>query len=398
MGQNPAVGSQHAGLHRRALAKLKWLVVRDLAEIETATFWRDSPGGAVGRAAPGGHRDRGLPDARRRARGEGGHASRTPSAWCSGATRRSSRRATRARSCGSCTTWPSGCKAHYAGSTRERDWPIVNLRWDYPEHGDTASPTSRPCCKEINGYDVATGRPRRRFTSCRATARPRAAAGSTPASSPTASTRPAAATRATSTKRGARVARVGVGLAGEPPHALQPRIRRPGRPAVEREKEVRVVGRGAGTMDRLRRARLPGRQAARLPRARPTRGNGRDQRGRPVHDDGRRARVAVRAERPARRPAADPLRAGRVAGAQPAVSADRCGPRGNPLAAAGEPAPRGRGSALPGRGDDLPAHRAAHRRRHEPQGAVARRAAARDVRRDRPCARRASAASTTAAG
>ena len=38
MGQNPAVGSQHAGLQRRALAKLKWLVVRDLAEIETATL------------------------------------------------------------------------------------------------------------------------------------------------------------------------------------------------------------------------------------------------------------------------------------------------------------------------------------------------------------------------
>ena len=43
MGQNPAVGSQHSGLQRRALARLKWLVVRDLAEIETATFWRDSP-------------------------------------------------------------------------------------------------------------------------------------------------------------------------------------------------------------------------------------------------------------------------------------------------------------------------------------------------------------------
>jgi formate dehydrogenase major subunit len=40
MGQNPASDSPHAGLHRRALGKLKWLVVRDLAEIETATFWR----------------------------------------------------------------------------------------------------------------------------------------------------------------------------------------------------------------------------------------------------------------------------------------------------------------------------------------------------------------------
>lgn len=43
MGQNPAVGGQHARLERKALAKLRWLVVRDLVEIETATFWRDSP-------------------------------------------------------------------------------------------------------------------------------------------------------------------------------------------------------------------------------------------------------------------------------------------------------------------------------------------------------------------
>lgn len=43
MGQNPAVGAPNAGLHRRALAKLKWLVVRDLVETETASFWYDSP-------------------------------------------------------------------------------------------------------------------------------------------------------------------------------------------------------------------------------------------------------------------------------------------------------------------------------------------------------------------
>ncbi|MEA2404572.1 MAG: formate dehydrogenase major subunit, partial [Thermoleophilaceae bacterium] len=43
MGQNPAVGSQHAGLQRRALANLKWLVVRDLADIETSRFWLDGP-------------------------------------------------------------------------------------------------------------------------------------------------------------------------------------------------------------------------------------------------------------------------------------------------------------------------------------------------------------------
>ena len=43
MGQNPAVGAPNARLERRALAKLQWLVVRDMVEIETATFWQDSP-------------------------------------------------------------------------------------------------------------------------------------------------------------------------------------------------------------------------------------------------------------------------------------------------------------------------------------------------------------------
>ena len=43
MGQNPAVGSQNARLQRKALAKLKWLVVRDMVETETASFWYQSP-------------------------------------------------------------------------------------------------------------------------------------------------------------------------------------------------------------------------------------------------------------------------------------------------------------------------------------------------------------------
>jgi len=43
MGQNPAVGAPNSRLERKALSKLKWLVVRDLVETETATFWLDSP-------------------------------------------------------------------------------------------------------------------------------------------------------------------------------------------------------------------------------------------------------------------------------------------------------------------------------------------------------------------
>ena len=41
MGQNPAVGSPNGKLERKALTKLKWLVVRDLVETETATFWQN---------------------------------------------------------------------------------------------------------------------------------------------------------------------------------------------------------------------------------------------------------------------------------------------------------------------------------------------------------------------
>ncbi len=43
MGQNPAVGGPNSRLERKALARLKWLVVRDMVESETASFWLDSP-------------------------------------------------------------------------------------------------------------------------------------------------------------------------------------------------------------------------------------------------------------------------------------------------------------------------------------------------------------------
>src|SRR5262249_38165317 len=39
MGQNPAVGGQNASYQRMALSKLQWMVVRDLYETETASFW-----------------------------------------------------------------------------------------------------------------------------------------------------------------------------------------------------------------------------------------------------------------------------------------------------------------------------------------------------------------------
>jgi formate dehydrogenase major subunit len=43
LGQNPAVGSAHGKLQRLGMAHLKWLVVRDLNMIDSATFWKDGP-------------------------------------------------------------------------------------------------------------------------------------------------------------------------------------------------------------------------------------------------------------------------------------------------------------------------------------------------------------------
>jgi formate dehydrogenase major subunit len=40
MGQNPAVGGPNARFERKALENLDWLVVMDLFETETASFWR----------------------------------------------------------------------------------------------------------------------------------------------------------------------------------------------------------------------------------------------------------------------------------------------------------------------------------------------------------------------
>ena len=43
LGQNPAVGSANGRQQRLAMAHLKWMVVRDLNMIESATWWKDGP-------------------------------------------------------------------------------------------------------------------------------------------------------------------------------------------------------------------------------------------------------------------------------------------------------------------------------------------------------------------
>ncbi len=51
-GENPAVGSANGRMQRKGMANLDWLVVRDFVEIETASFWRNSPEVESGEVRP----------------------------------------------------------------------------------------------------------------------------------------------------------------------------------------------------------------------------------------------------------------------------------------------------------------------------------------------------------
>ena len=166
MGQNPAVGSQHSGLQRRALASLKWLVVRDLNEIESSSFWKEGPEIESGElrtediatevflmpAATHVEKEGTFTNTQRllqwrdKALDPPGDA-RSELWFMHHLTKR--------------------VKAHHADSTRARDWGIRHLMWDYPEHGAQAEPSAEAVLREINGYKTGSGAPLNGFTELR---------------------------------------------------------------------------------------------------------------------------------------------------------------------------------------------------------------------------------------
>jgi formate dehydrogenase major subunit len=161
MGQNPAIGSQNAGLMRTALRNMKWLVIRDLNEIESATFWRDAPEIQSGEIrskeiqtevflmpaathvekAGSFTQTQRMVQWRDRALDPPGDA-RSELWFMHHLTKR--------------------IRAHYADSDDPKDWPIQNITWDYSEHNEghvTNEPAAEEVLREINGYDVASGDP-----------------------------------------------------------------------------------------------------------------------------------------------------------------------------------------------------------------------------------------------
>jgi formate dehydrogenase major subunit len=158
MGQNPAVGSQHAGLQRRALASLRWLVVRDLADIESSSFWRNSPEIESGEFRTEDiQTEVFLMPAASHIEKEGTFTNtQRLLQWRDKALEPPED----ARS----DLWfmhhlAKRVMAHYADSEADRDWPIRNLNWPYPEHGEVREPSGEAVLKEMNGYTVADAKP-----------------------------------------------------------------------------------------------------------------------------------------------------------------------------------------------------------------------------------------------
>lgn len=154
MGQNPAVGASNGRLERKALAKLKWLVVRDMVETETASFWYASPeveraelseetiatevflfpaAGTAEKAGTFTNTQR-LLQFREKAVEPPGDA-RSDLWFMYHLGRR--------------------LKARAEGDTRPRNDGLRALTWDYLTEGENADPSAEEVLKEINGYYTA---------------------------------------------------------------------------------------------------------------------------------------------------------------------------------------------------------------------------------------------------
>ena len=154
MGQNPAVGSANAGLQRRAMAKLDWMVVRDLTEIETAAFWHDSPEIEAGETRPEeiGTEVFLMPAAAHTEKDGTFTNTQRLLQWHFKAVEPPGD----ARS----ELWFTyhlmrRIREKLAGSTDPRDRPILDLTWDYPLLGPHDEPDAHAVLREINGRDGA---------------------------------------------------------------------------------------------------------------------------------------------------------------------------------------------------------------------------------------------------
>lgn len=153
LGQNPAVGSANGRQARMAMSHLKWLVVRDLNMIESATWWKEGPEIESGElrtediatevfflpAATHVEKAGSFTQTQRMVQWR--HQAVQPPGQCQSEMDFFFELGRRIRE-------------RLADSTDKRDRPLLDLTWDYPldEHGN---PEPEAVLSEINGYRVS---------------------------------------------------------------------------------------------------------------------------------------------------------------------------------------------------------------------------------------------------
>ncbi|MFC4111257.1 formate dehydrogenase [Nonomuraea zeae] len=166
MGENPAVGSANARMQRLGMAKLDWLVVRDLNLIESATWWQDGPEIESGelKTAEIGTEVFFFPAAT--------HTEKNGSFTNTNRWLQWHHQAVEPAGDARSDLWfmyhlGRIIKEKLAGSTDPMDAPLLDLTWDYPVTGGTAEPDAQAVLAEINGSDAA-GRPLSGYAELRA--------------------------------------------------------------------------------------------------------------------------------------------------------------------------------------------------------------------------------------
>jgi formate dehydrogenase major subunit len=165
-GENPAVGSANSQLHRKAMANLEWLVVRDFTDIESSAFWYDSPEIESGELRT--------------------EAIKTEVFWMPAAAH--------TEKDGSFTNTQRLLQWHHKAvepkeDTRSELWfyyhlgkrireklcaadpnpdAIAGLTWEYPERGSLQEPDAHAVLREINGWDNQTGKALSAYTEMKA--------------------------------------------------------------------------------------------------------------------------------------------------------------------------------------------------------------------------------------
>ncbi|MEW2355538.1 formate dehydrogenase [Spirillospora sp. NPDC029432] len=151
MGENPAVGSANAKVQRLGMANLDWLVVRDFSLIESATWWKDGPEIETGELATGeiGTEVFFFPAA--------SHTEKDGSFTNTNRTIQYHHKAVEPAGDARSDLWfmyhlGRIIRRKLAGSTDERDRPVLDLTWDYPVEGPHGEPSAAAVLAEINGF------------------------------------------------------------------------------------------------------------------------------------------------------------------------------------------------------------------------------------------------------